>query len=129
MVNTLGCDSNHVGGLDNSLDDPSRGQILGLYATRRRCIVHNDTPGPHFHATCGGQQGDLLTPLHYGVRHHRISRHSRPSAQGTLQSASLQLAGFRQIIITRAGDGARLYFYVIGREPSATTRCVPKYEN
>src|ERR1044071_5103065 len=64
MRNTLGCDSNHVGGLHNPLDDPSRGQILGLYPARRRRIVHHDAPGPHFHCPSRCQQGDLLTPPH-----------------------------------------------------------------
>src|SRR5687768_8970392 len=30
MVETLGCDSNHVGGLHDAFDDPPRGQILGF---------------------------------------------------------------------------------------------------
>src|SRR5262249_55018145 len=32
MANTLGCDSNHVGALYDTFDDPTRGQILGLHA-------------------------------------------------------------------------------------------------
>src|SRR5262249_50157455 len=114
MRNTLGCDSNHVSSFHDTFDDPSRGQILGFDSSSRWPVVHDDTLRPHFHPARRGQQGDLLPALDQRIGHHRVCCNGRSRAQRTLQRTSCELASFRQIIITRATDSARLYFYVLG---------------
>src|SRR3569833_2926501 len=129
MANTLGCDTNHVGRLDKTYDDPARGQILGLDAARRRSVVHGDSTGPYFHSPCRREQGDLLAAVDEGVVHHGFGGYRGSCAQGALQSAAVELGSFRQIIIACAGDRARLYFYVIGREARAASGGVLQNQN